>query len=120
MEAEVVQQLWRLLQEVQEHQQQQGEQQPPQQQQGEHAGSKRPPPCSPGSLAAAVAPIAACSNAAPPADHGGCSGEALDVLDRLLAAGHTLRGLKEEHFAETSYGHLRLAAAHLGRCTPGP
>lgn len=91
------------------------QQQQPEMQQ--HASSKRPPPCSPGSLAVAAAASdagggsgsAAAPAAAPPAD----------VLDLLLAAGHKMRALKEERFAELSYGELRLALAHLGRCNPG-
>ena len=44
----------------------------------------------------------------------------MDMLDVLLAAGHKLREVKEAHFPEISYGWLRLALAHLGRCNPGP
>ena len=94
-------------------------QQQQQQQQQCQVGSKRPPPCSPGSLAAAAAEPAA------PAADGSAGGtasndEPVDLLDVLLAAGHKLRQLKEEHFAEVSYGWLRLCLAHLGRCNPGP
>ena len=103
-------------------------------------GGKRQPPCSPGSLAAAAArsddgadahqaavpgeeeeaadsSSGAGSGAAPgPEAKGG--GELLDVLQQLVASGHTLRQLKEERFADIPYGHLRLALAHLGRCNP--
>jgi hypothetical protein len=44
----------------------------------------------------------------------------VDVLEQLLAAGHKMRELKEARFADISYGQLRLALAHLGRCNPAP
>jgi hypothetical protein len=44
--------------------------------------------------------------------------EWLNVGEALRAAGYTLRDLKEAHFAEVSYGQLRLVLAHLGRCNP--
>lgn len=39
-----------------------------------------------------------------------------DLLQQLLDAGCTVRQLKEEHWDDISYGHIRLALAHLGRC----
>ena len=96
-----------------------------QQQGGCQMGGKRPPPCSPGSLAAAAAAAAGPegSAGAAPAPAGSTSTSntgPVDVLEQLLAAGHKMRELKEERFADISYGQLRLALAHLGRCNPGP
>ncbi|KAL4857168.1 Werner Syndrome-like exonuclease [Chlorella vulgaris] len=56
----------------------------------------------------------------PPAEAAAAAeaGEWLNVGEALRAAGYTLRDLKEAHFAEISYGQLRLVLAHLGRCNP--
>jgi hypothetical protein len=103
------------------------------------AGRKRPPPCSPSTLAAAAS-APACdvgSEAVPPAGASSMQETGLltassrpapaagackdaDVLERLVAAGHSLRQLKEDRFPDVSYGHLRLALAHLSRCNPPP
>lgn len=105
----------------QQQQQQQDPQQPQQPQQQCQVGAKRPPPCSPGSLAAAAAEVAEPGPAAAGAAVTAAAGdEPVDMLDVLLAAGHKLREVKEAHFPEISYGWLRLALAHLGRCNPGP
>ena len=95
-----------------------------QQQGGCQVGAKRPPPCSPGSLAGrAAGPEGGPEAALGPAGSSGSTSSSsgpVDVLEQLLRAGHKMRELKEERFEELSYGELRLALAHLGRCNPGP
>ncbi|GAB4819179.1 hypothetical protein N2152v2_006225 [Parachlorella kessleri] len=44
----------------------------------------------------------------------------VDVLQALLEKGAKIRELKEQHWEDIPYGHLRLTLAHLGRCNPGP
>lgn len=44
----------------------------------------------------------------------------VDVLQALLNTGAKIHELKEQHWEDIPYGHLRLALAHLGRCNPGP
>ena len=95
-------------------------------------GDKRPALCSPHALLAeATAPppesekVAATPGAGRHGGDAAAAGEAplepVDVLSAVLAAGpHRLVELKEQRFADVSYGHLRLAAAHLGRCNLGP
>lgn len=104
-----------------QHPRQQLPQQQPEQQQCQ-VGTKRPPPCSPGSLAAAAAESAAPAgvDATEAAISAASAEDPVDLLDRLLAAGHKLREVKEAHLPDVGYGWLRLSLAHLGRCNPGP
>lgn len=82
------------------------------------------PPAQQHEAAACIAgggPPAACQAAAGAGQNPGAAPEEpVDVLACLLAAGHKLRELKEQRFEDVSYGQLRLALAHLGRCNPGP